>query len=133
MKALSLSRPWAWAMFHGKNIENRRRRINYRGRIIIHASQTWDADGFLFLASHTALLDAKLPGPGDFPTGLIGELNIVGMVTASDSPWFFGPYGHVTANAKEYAEPIAYRGQPGLFDVPDEILAPRSGGWCGRR
>jgi len=86
MKALSLSRPWAWAMFHGKGIENRDWIFKYRGRIVIHAARSWDPEGFLFLASHTALLDAKLPAPGDFPTGLIGELDIVDLVTVSDSP-----------------------------------------------
>jgi len=122
MYALSLSRPWAWAMFHGKNIENRNWRINYRGRIVIHASQTWDPDGFLFLASHPDLLDANLPSPGGFPTGLIGELDIIDMVTASYSVWFFGPYGHITANAKEYNEPLTWPGKLGLFKVPTEIL-----------
>jgi len=112
-------------MFHGKGIENRDWIFKYRGRIVIHAARSWDPEGFLFLASHTALLDAKLPAPGDFPTGLIGELDIVDLVTVSDSPWFFGPYGHVTANPKEYAKPIPYRGQPGLFDVPDSILLGR--------
>ena len=122
MKALSLSRPWAWAMFHGKGIENRDWIFKYRGRILIHAAQSWDPDGFLFLATHPELLDRTVPAPGDFPTGLIGELDIVGMVTESDSPWFFGKYGYLTAMAKEYVKPIPYRGQPGLFEVPDSIL-----------
>lgn len=126
MKALSLTRPWAWAMFHGKGIENRDWIFKHRGRIIIHAAKSWDPDGFLFLASHTALLDDHLPAQGDFVAGaLIGELDIVDMVTRSPSPWFFGRYGYLTTNAKEYAKPIPYRGQPGLFDIPDEIV--RSG------
>jgi len=44
MKALSLSRPWAWAMFHGKDIENRTWPTSYRGRIIIHAALSWNKE-----------------------------------------------------------------------------------------
>ncbi len=41
MKAESVKAIWAWWMFHGdprKDIENRSRRTNYRGRLYIHTS-----------------------------------------------------------------------------------------------
>ncbi len=110
-------------MFHGKGIENRNWIFKYRGRIIIHAAKSWDSLGLLFLVEHASLLDAPVPSRSDFPTGLIGELDIVDMVIKSDSPWFFGRYGYVTANAKEYDKPIPYRGWPGLFEVPDVVVA----------
>lgn len=38
MKALTVRQPWAWAIIHaGKNIENRSRKTNFRGRFLIHA------------------------------------------------------------------------------------------------
>jgi hypothetical protein len=38
IKALSLKQPYAWALFHGKDIENRTWRTNHRGLLLIHAS-----------------------------------------------------------------------------------------------
>jgi hypothetical protein len=40
MKVLSVKNPWAFLIIHcGKDIENRMRKTNYRGRIAIHASK----------------------------------------------------------------------------------------------
>jgi hypothetical protein len=39
MKVLSVKNPWAFLIiYYGKDIENRTRKTNYRGRIAIHAS-----------------------------------------------------------------------------------------------
>jgi len=41
MRALSLRQPWAWLVVNGyKEIENRSRRTNHRGALLIHASST---------------------------------------------------------------------------------------------
>jgi hypothetical protein len=41
MKALSVCQPWAWAIVHDiKMVENRWRRTNYRGPLVIHASRS---------------------------------------------------------------------------------------------
>lgn len=38
MKALTVKQPWAWAIIHGgKDVENRSRKTNYRGKLCIHA------------------------------------------------------------------------------------------------
>lgn len=43
MKALTLWRPWSWAVSHGgKPVENRPWQTSYRGLIAIHAGVTWD-------------------------------------------------------------------------------------------
>lgn len=39
MKALTVQQPWAWALFHGKRIENRTQMWSYRGPLAIHAGQ----------------------------------------------------------------------------------------------
>ena len=45
-KALSVRQPWAWLIVNGwKPIENRSRRTNVRGRILIHASLKFDHIG----------------------------------------------------------------------------------------
>lgn len=37
MKALTIQQPWAWAIFNGKNIENRSQLWSHRGLLAIHA------------------------------------------------------------------------------------------------
>jgi hypothetical protein len=47
MKALTVKQPWAWAIVMGyKDVENRSRRTNHRGPLLIHAAKQMDADGF---------------------------------------------------------------------------------------
>jgi hypothetical protein len=45
MKALTVQQPWAWAIFNGKNIENRTQLWKYRGPLAIHAGQRWSDRG----------------------------------------------------------------------------------------
>lgn len=49
LHALTLHQPWAWAMFHGKSIENRTwhpPRFLLRQVVAIHAGKTYDTDGY---------------------------------------------------------------------------------------
>lgn len=41
LRILTVRQPWAWAIFHGKDVENRSRNIagDYRGPIAIHAAK----------------------------------------------------------------------------------------------
>ena len=48
---------------------------------------------------------------------IVGEVDITGCVTESNSPWFSGPYGFTLANPKPYKYPIPYKGHLGFFDV----------------
>jgi len=105
MKALSIKQSWANMILTGiKDIENRSWPTWFRGRIIVHASQSYD---FTF--------------PGDYqplPRGsLLGEVDIIDCVTYSSSPWFSGPYGFVLANPMLYPSPIPYKGRLGLFNA----------------
>lgn len=122
MKAISLWQPWAWTIFHGKPVENRDWPTRYRGSLLIHASKTWDRNGFDWICN---MFGAKLFDlmPKVFPQGyLVGKVTLIDCVRKYDSPWFFGPYGHVYADPVEFKTPILYRGERGLFDVPDEIV-----------
>ena len=44
-------------------------------------------------------------------------------------PWLLhhrhtsGPFCHIYANARPFAEPIPYRGAQGFFEVPDHVVA----------
>jgi hypothetical protein len=44
---LTVRNPWAWALLHGKPVENRSWPVNYRGPLWLHAGarSRWDPDG----------------------------------------------------------------------------------------
>ena len=117
----------AWAIFHGKDVENRKWKTNYRGRILIHASNNWDWDHRIWLLDNEDKLGILVP-----PRSCFVKQAFLGMVTIADcvedhaSPWFFGPYGFVLKDAALFENPIPYKGQLKIFDVPDEILFKRS-------
>lgn len=45
MRCLTIQQPWAWAVFHGKCIENRTQLWSYRGPLAIHAGQRFSERG----------------------------------------------------------------------------------------
>ena len=127
MKALSLSQPMAWAIFHGKDVENRRWSTKVRGRVYIHASKGFDKGHYNFLgvAVVARLLDKRLPDPGEFVHGaIIGEVDIVACLyylpdelAILHSPWAVpGQYQFVLANAVSYKTPIPCKGMLKFFE-----------------
>ncbi len=54
---------------------------------------------------------------------IVGVVDIVDCVTRSASPWFFGPYGFVLANAR-LIDPIPVKGKQGFFDWRSRVLDP---------
>lgn len=108
MKALSIKQPWAdRILFGGKDIENRTWRLpNWitNQRIYIHAGKRPDGP-------------VSGIGPERFGA-IVGEVTIVECVIASDSKWFYGPYGFVLADPLPYEKPIPCRGHLRFF-VPE--------------
>ena len=141
MKALSVLPPW-WAMIlhQGKDIENRTWPTNFRGTIYLHVGKKFEhaeivAD--LHRIAHE-MPGVEVPAYCDPLNAdrllmrlrrssgcIVGRVDIVGCVQRSDSPWFFGPYGFQLANPVAFERPIPYRGERGLFDVPDGIEVGR--------
>ncbi len=133
MKCLSIRQPWAWLIVQGlKDIENRNWNTSYRGFFLVHAGKQVDGtffanDGktiYLPYAERVcgALAAGLLPRQlEDYERGgIIGYAWLQDVVTSSDSPWFYGPYGFVLTG--HHTVPfIPLHGQPGLFDVPTEI------------
>lgn len=119
MKALSLKQPWAWAVISlGKDIENRTWSTSYRGRFLIHASKSFDLDGYGFVLRIAAERRILIPRAADFERGgIVGSAVIRDCVRASDSPWFFGPNGFVLQGAQALPF-MECRGQVGWFNVP---------------
>lgn len=129
MKALSIRQPWAWLIIHGgKDIENRTRHTKRRGRFLVHASkgmtQKQYADACNFC--HSVGLDQ----PPCFDElkqywcgGIIGSVELVDSLDASDSPWYMGEKAFVLRDP----EPLPftpYKGQLSFFEVPDELVTP---------
>lgn len=129
MKALSIKQPWAWLIVaKGKNIENRSWKTEYRGRFFIHASLSFDWEGYYWLKEN--MFDVALEVENHFGIGkpsfnkttagefggIIGSAYLSDCVMKSESPWFFGPYGFVLEAAKP-CEFVPYKGSLGFFEV----------------
>ncbi len=120
--ALSVRQPWAWAIiFGGKVIENRslgaiRSGGMTPGRICIHAAagmtekeSRW---GYWRLERH----GVRCPSPSDLIRGgIIGTVEVTGIITESESEWFGGEAGLTLADPKAIA-PIPARGTLGYFE-----------------
>ena len=116
MKAISIRQPWAALIVAGiKDIENRTWQTKYRGKLLIHASQKADKEGFKMM-KELGIPEIIVSSMLDYSGGIIGEVNLVDCVEESDSEWFEGPYGFVLENAKILTFK-ACKGQLGIFDV----------------
>lgn len=132
-KALSVRQPYAWLIVNGwKPVENRSRRANIRGRILIHAGLKFDHEGEQWVRKTFPTI--PLPGAtgrwsrSDWDLGgIVGEAEVTGCVTKGQmfedsephywrhaSPWFTGPFGYVLANARPLPF-IPCRGMLGFF------------------
>lgn len=133
MKAISIRQPWASLImgtvrrpgFGIKNVENRTWSTDYRGPLLIHAAKTFGR------AEREDAEIMNLDPTFDYPLGyLIGLVGLAGCrMHNSDiddvlSPWHNpGCYGlYLAGPPRPLAEPIPYKGQLGLFEVPDSII-----------
>lgn len=138
MLALSIRQPWASLILKaGKDIENRDWPTKFRGRVLIHAAKGMthaEHEGAIDFAVHAirarpkhgartiTLRELGFAFDEVRRGGIVGSVEIVDCVQASDSPWFVGRYGFVLRDP----QPLPFRpwkGQLGLFDVPDEATA----------
>ncbi|EKN88920.1 hypothetical protein LEP1GSC034_3874 [Leptospira interrogans str. 2003000735] len=132
MKVLSIRQPWAWLIIRPdiiepearivafskgeiKDVENRNRKTNFRGRFAIHASLKFDYEGLKFIQQNFGL--CKGMKIEDFDRGcIIGHAILSNCVTESKSKYFFGKYGYVILDSKPLL-PIPYKGRLGFFNV----------------
>jgi hypothetical protein len=126
MKALTICQPWAHAILHlGKTVENRTWATAYRGPLVIHAGK-----------SRKYLGDRLNDGSPTPPESAMSFGAIVGVVQLVNclpvrqvdpgNVWAEGPWCWLLADPRPLAQPVPYRGQMGLFDVPDELLVAQS-------
>lgn len=120
--ALSVRQPWAWAIVAaGKDIENRSwQAVNHglrqRGRICVHAAKGMTRDEYEDASEFMADIGVKCPAPADLiRSAIVGSVEVVDVVSHSESKWFVGPRGLVLRDAELWS-PIPCIGQLGYFD-----------------
>jgi hypothetical protein len=126
-RALSVRQPWAWAIIHaGKDIENRSwQAINYglkrRGPVAIHAAKGMTRREYISTVRFMADIGVTCPPPHELVRGgIIGSVNVIDVVTESDSPWFMGPRGLVLSDPVP-CDPIPSRGVLGYFKWENDL------------
>lgn len=144
MKAISFWQPWASFMALGwKHNETRHWSTSYRGPLLIHAAKRkppkddiyyyWEILKSFGFKEHSDWFN-------DLPLGAIvcrvnlrdcQQIAYENCPSPKDLEYHLGNYDHgrwmwITDNLKMFDNPIPYRGQQGLFNVPDEILLPHS-------
>lgn len=129
MRCLSFWQPWGWLVVSGlKDVDNRPRGTKYRGPLLVHASKKWDTEGERWLYINACkgripLVEYPMRHDQRIVYGaIIGLVEVVDCVTQHKSPWFCGPNGLVVRNASQFEKPFPFKGQLGLFDVPDTVV-----------
>ncbi|MEJ6393157.1 hypothetical protein V8J82_07825 [Gymnodinialimonas sp. 2305UL16-5] len=138
--ALSVRQPSAWAIIHGgKDVENRSlgsMRVGRMtpGRIAIHAATGMKRDEYDYLVWRWARDGIQVPRPDALPRGaIIGSVEVVEIVTISDSPWFGGEAGLALRDPVP-CDPIPATGALGYFawqasgDLAEPLLWMRDWG-----
>lgn len=137
MKAISLWQPWAslWCT-DAKVNETRHWATSHRGWLVVHAAKRKIDD---FGGERLDDICDGLFGNHwgmDLPRGaLVGMVRLVGCVSTDSMPighqstddyecgdFSPGRYAWRRAAFHLFADPIPYRGQQGMFEVPDDIL-----------
>src|ERR1019366_1783623 len=80
--------------------------------------------GFIPKFSERIFTAEVMKSPDRYPLGsILGTVELVDYVTASDSPWFCGQYGFVLRNPVAFKNPIPCRGALMFWEVPESALA----------
>lgn len=126
MKAITICQPYASAIIHGpKRIENRPQRWSFRGRLLVHAGKSRKFMGTLTapeLATWPEYDESRLTFGA-----LLGTVEVYDCVQLrrplADDPWACGPFCLLLRAPLALPKPVPYRGELGLFDVPNEVVA----------
>ena len=121
-KAITIKQPWAWLIIHGdKDVENRTWFAHYRGPVFIHASKSFDQDGFEYVQRkglwHFNNSENFVKG------GIVGIVRIEGCTKSYDSEWFEGPFGFVLYKPQA-VKFTPCRGQLGIWDINHPDVCP---------
>jgi hypothetical protein len=125
LRALTLHRPWDWAILHaGKPVENRPQRPPkaFVGQwVALHSGLTYSEQGAEFIRNTFGL---TVPADAELTAGAITGLMKLGEpfraddLTATKDPWAFGPWCWRISDKRVLAKPVVCRGMQGLWRVP---------------
>lgn len=123
MRALTLWQPWCWVMAEGlKDIENRPWApwtTVVGQRIALHAGNKYDPVGHRFIEG----LGIAIP-EGAKLSGVVLCTVLVGTpLRASESKWFFGPWGWPISEVRKLREPVPCKGALSLWRLPKDVEA----------
>ncbi|HEV3260679.1 MAG TPA: ASCH domain-containing protein [Gemmataceae bacterium] len=148
MRCLSVRQPWASLLVTGgKRLETRSWRTRHRGPLAIHAAQQFPGPVRALCGQEpfrSALLRAGIHDPADLPRGkVVGYGELVGCVATQQlvaagfageraEERCFGDYrpgrwAWALVHPIALAVPQDYRGQRGLFEVPDTFFLASGG------
>jgi len=130
MKAITICEPYASAIIRGpKRVENRPNPWRFRGRLLVHAGKSKKYMGTMTKRQ----LDQWNPDLSGFRLEfghILGSIEVFGCVHyeldgnyKTNDPWAFGPWLLRLRDPIAFTKPIPFRGQLGLFDVPDDLIA----------
>ena len=126
IRALTLKRPWPWAIYQlGKPIENRVWRpapdkLAPGDPLLIHSGKGWDKAGAEWIETEIGF---RVPPKNEHPTGLTGWVKYQGWLLKSESRWFQGPIGWQIPDPHEFERPIECSGRLGLWIPPPDAIA----------
>lgn len=130
-KVLTVKQPYASLLVGGvKDVENRSRRTNYRGTVLIHAgARMHDVVSFLrnrhefTVEEITIMTQVNEVEENDLFGCIVGSVEIVDCVQDSTSPWAErGQWHWACRNAKVFDRPIRnVKGRLGLWDWDGDI------------
>ena len=124
--ALSVRQPWAWAIFNGKDVENRTAQAVNSGkmeprRICIHAAKGMTRDEYEHSREFMASIGVECPAPAKLVRGaILGTVDVAAIVKEHASKWFFGPRGLVLEDPFLWSEPCPCVGSLGFFELGEE-------------
>lgn len=138
MRAITVRQPWAWAIVHGgKDVENRTRSLGpYRGPVAIHAGLADVEFGdYMAVLRHAGCQVPKVPDIEERRGVVLGVVDLIDVHCSVDcwdwnpseqkddycSPWAMPGWHLVLANPRPLPRPIPWRGQLGLWTVPDDL------------
>ena len=132
VRALTVRQPWADAITHGtKRTENRTRKTNYRGPLLIHAGAAYDPMGRF----HITDWDTLSTWP-DVRQAIIATARLVGCHrdTGCCLPWGQPNVWHwQLADVQLLTKPVPCRGRLGLWGPSPEVLASLNSHLAGGR
>ena len=148
MKALTLHRPWPWAILHldppkAKRIENRiwAPPMSVIGEVIaLHAGSGFELQAAEYIRHASGHWP---PGASEHPTGIVGVARVIGYcdprppgararlhgpdlaeaahVMTASAHWYMGSFGWLLGDVVALPTPIPCAGSRRLWTVPDGV------------